>query len=65
MPLQNVLVADAHQRLMNSGNPDVVPMPTGQIVGRFTEARPVADIISSLLSEAGETLTRLESLRKP
>jgi NAD(P)H-dependent flavin oxidoreductase YrpB (nitropropane dioxygenase family) len=65
MPLQNVLVADAHQRLMNSGNPDVVPMPTGQIVGRFNESRPVADMIASLLSEADETLARLEALRKP
>jgi NAD(P)H-dependent flavin oxidoreductase YrpB (nitropropane dioxygenase family) len=65
MPLQNVLVADAHQRLMRSGNPDVVPMPTGQIVGRFSEAQPVADLMASLLSEADETLARLESLRKP
>ncbi|HSZ41666.1 MAG TPA: nitronate monooxygenase family protein [Trebonia sp.] len=65
MPLQNVLVAEAHQRLMNSGNPDVVPMPTGQIVGRFTEARPVADLIASLLRETDETLVRLEGLRKP
>jgi NAD(P)H-dependent flavin oxidoreductase YrpB (nitropropane dioxygenase family) len=65
MPLQNILVADAHQRLMNSGNPDVVPMPTGQIVGRFNEVRPVATVMQSLLREADETLARLEGLRKP
>ncbi|MGH3168807.1 MAG: NAD(P)H-dependent flavin oxidoreductase [Trebonia sp.] len=65
MPLQNVLVADAHQRLMKSGNPDVVPMPTGQIVGRFTEAVAVADLMASLLRETDETLARLEGLRKP
>jgi NAD(P)H-dependent flavin oxidoreductase YrpB (nitropropane dioxygenase family) len=65
MPLQNVLVADAHQRLMNSGNPDVVPMPTGQIVGRFSAARSVADLMASLVRETDETLARLEGLRKP
>ena len=36
MPLQNLLVAGAHQRLMRSGQPDVVPMPAGQIVGRIS-----------------------------
>jgi NAD(P)H-dependent flavin oxidoreductase YrpB (nitropropane dioxygenase family) len=65
MPLQNVLVSDAHHRLMRSGNPDVVPMPTGQIVGRFTRAQPVADLMASLLSETDETFARLESIRKP
>ena len=30
MPLQNLLVSEAHQRLMRSGQPDVVPMPAGQ-----------------------------------
>jgi NAD(P)H-dependent flavin oxidoreductase YrpB (nitropropane dioxygenase family) len=63
MPLQNVLVSDAHQRLMKSGNPDVVPMPTGQIVGRFTQPQPVADLVASLVSEADATLDRLEKLR--
>jgi NAD(P)H-dependent flavin oxidoreductase YrpB (nitropropane dioxygenase family) len=62
MPLQNVLVADAHQRLMNSGNPDVVPMPAGQIVGRLNEIRPVSDVMESLLRETGETLARLNGL---
>ncbi len=47
MPLQNLLVSEAHQRLMRSGQPDVVPMPAGQIVGRMTEIRPVADVMAS------------------
>jgi NAD(P)H-dependent flavin oxidoreductase YrpB (nitropropane dioxygenase family) len=63
MPLQNLLVSDAHQRLMRSGRPDVVPMPVGQIVGRMNEVRPVAEVISALLREADETLARLDSLR--
>jgi NAD(P)H-dependent flavin oxidoreductase YrpB (nitropropane dioxygenase family) len=63
MPLQNLLVSEAHQRLMSSGQPDVVPMPVGQIVGRMNEVRPVAAVIADLLREADEALTRLDSLR--
>jgi NAD(P)H-dependent flavin oxidoreductase YrpB (nitropropane dioxygenase family) len=63
MPLQNLLVSEAHQRLMRSGQPDVVPMPVGQIVGRMNDVRPVADVIASLLREADETLARLGTLR--
>jgi len=63
MPLQNLLVSEAHQRLIRSGQPDVVPMPAGQIVGRITEVRPVADVLADLLTEADETLKRLSGLR--
>jgi NAD(P)H-dependent flavin oxidoreductase YrpB (nitropropane dioxygenase family) len=59
MPLQNLLVADAHQRLMRSGQPDVVPMPAGQIIGRISEIRPVAEVMESLITEADEALRRL------
>jgi NAD(P)H-dependent flavin oxidoreductase YrpB (nitropropane dioxygenase family) len=59
MPLQNLLVAEAHQRLMRSGQPDVVPMPAGQIVGRITEVRPVADVMAALVRETNEALDRL------
>jgi NAD(P)H-dependent flavin oxidoreductase YrpB (nitropropane dioxygenase family) len=62
MPLQNLLVTEAHQRLMKSGDPDVVPMPVGQIVGRMNEVRPVADVMASLVTEAEETLARLRDL---
>jgi NAD(P)H-dependent flavin oxidoreductase YrpB (nitropropane dioxygenase family) len=63
MPLQNLLVSDAHRRLMASGDPAVVPMPAGQIVGRITEVRPVADVIADLVREASQTLDRLAGLR--
>ncbi len=59
MPLQNLLVAQAHQLLMHSGQPDVVPMPAGQIVGRITEIRTVADVIATLVRETSEALDRL------
>jgi NAD(P)H-dependent flavin oxidoreductase YrpB (nitropropane dioxygenase family) len=64
MPLQNLLVSEAHQRLMRSGQPDVVPMPAGQIVGRMTEIRPVAEVMATLIQETGEALDRLGGLRR-
>lgn len=62
MPLQNLLVTEAHERLMASGDPTVVPMPVGQIVGRMNAVRPVADIMSDLVTEADDTLGRLPEL---
>jgi NAD(P)H-dependent flavin oxidoreductase YrpB (nitropropane dioxygenase family) len=63
MPLQNLLVSEAHERLMRAGDPQVVPMPVGQIVGRMNEVRPVATVMASLVQEAEETLRRLGPLR--
>ncbi|WP_338603117.1 nitronate monooxygenase family protein [Saccharopolyspora sp. SCSIO 74807] len=63
MPLQNILVSEAHQRITRSGDPEVVSMPVGQIVGRMNEVRPVADVMESLLREAGETFDRLDKIR--
>jgi NAD(P)H-dependent flavin oxidoreductase YrpB (nitropropane dioxygenase family) len=63
MPLQNLLVAGAHQRLMRSGNPDVIPMPVGQIVGRMNDVRPVADVIAALVTELDEAVARLDTFR--
>ncbi len=62
MPLQNLLVSGAHERLMRSGDPAVVPMPVGQIVGRMNEVRPVADVMAALVREAEQTVTRLAEL---
>jgi NAD(P)H-dependent flavin oxidoreductase YrpB (nitropropane dioxygenase family) len=63
MPLQNLLVSEAHGRLMNSGDPSVVAMPVGQIVGRMNEVRPVAEVMAELVREADDTLDRLAALR--
>jgi NAD(P)H-dependent flavin oxidoreductase YrpB (nitropropane dioxygenase family) len=62
MPLQNLLVSDAHQRLMQSGRPDVIPMPVGQIVGRMNEVRPVADVMAELVSGYEAAVARLNDL---
>jgi NAD(P)H-dependent flavin oxidoreductase YrpB (nitropropane dioxygenase family) len=63
MPRQNLLVTEAHQRLMHPGQPDLVSMPVGQIVGRRNEVRPVAGVISALLRETEEAMDRLNGLR--
>jgi hypothetical protein len=63
MPLQNLLVGAAHERISRSGDPDVVAMPVGQIVGRMNVVRPVADVMADLLRELDDTLDRLGGLR--
>lgn len=62
MPLQNLLVADAHNRMNRTDNPDTISMPAGQIVGRTNEVRPVADVMADLIAEYEATVRRLSSL---
>lgn len=59
MPLQNLLVAEAHARISQADNPDVVAMPAGQIVGRCNAITPVADLIADLVSEYDEAVGRM------
>lgn len=61
MPLQNMLVGEAHLRMSKGGDPDVVAMPVGQIVGRMNEVRPVAEVMASLLTEVEEARARLKA----
>ena len=63
MPLQNLLVSEAHQRIALSDDPEVVAMPVGQIVGRMNAVRPVAEVFDELVSEFDETLHRLDKTR--
>jgi NAD(P)H-dependent flavin oxidoreductase YrpB (nitropropane dioxygenase family) len=63
MPLQNVLVSEAHQRMSQSHDPSVVAMPVGQIVGRMNEIRPVADIIAELVAGFDVATRRLDDIR--
>lgn len=62
MPLQNLLVAEAHNRISAANDPDVISMPVGQIVGRMNEVRPVAEVVASLVSEFEETVKRLDAI---
>jgi NAD(P)H-dependent flavin oxidoreductase YrpB (nitropropane dioxygenase family) len=64
MPLQNILVSEAHQRMSESTDPTAVAMPVGQIVGRMNEIRPVADIVAELVSGFEEASKRLDGIRE-
>ena len=63
MPLQNILVSEAHQRMSESADPTAVAMPVGQIVGRMNEIRPVADIIAELVTGFEDATRRLDDIR--
>jgi len=62
MPLQNLLVGEAHRRIAAAGDPEVVAMPVGQVVGRMNTVRSVADIMADLVREADETIAALGKL---
>ncbi|MFG1931533.1 NAD(P)H-dependent flavin oxidoreductase [Mycobacterium sp. NPDC048908] len=64
MPLQNILVSEAHQRMNEPDNPETVAMPVGQIVGRMNEIRPVADIIAELVAGFDEATRSLDEIRE-
>lgn len=63
MPLQNLLVADAHRRIAAADDPSVIAMPVGQIVGRMNTVRPVAELMADLVAEFDDTVARLDKLR--
>jgi NAD(P)H-dependent flavin oxidoreductase YrpB (nitropropane dioxygenase family) len=63
MPLQNLLVSDAHNRMNAHGDPDVVSMPVGQIVGSMNEVRPVAAVMADLVTGFEDAVARLEKIR--
>ena len=63
MPLQNILVSEAHQRMSQSQDPSTVAMPVGQIVGRMTEIRPAAEIIAELVAGFDAATRRLDGIR--
>ncbi len=59
MPLQNLLVAEAHNRMNTGNNPDTISMPVGQIVGRMNEVEPVAVLMDRMVRECEEATARL------
>ncbi len=61
MPLQNLLVDEAHARISQADDPEVVAMPAGQIVGRCNDIVPVADMIAGMVAEYDEAVKRLDS----
>lgn len=64
MPLQNILVAEAHQRISASQDPEVVAMPAGQIIGSLEGVVPVAETMANIVSEYQQALDRLNGAVK-
>jgi NAD(P)H-dependent flavin oxidoreductase YrpB (nitropropane dioxygenase family) len=63
MPLQNLLVSEAHSRMNAHGDPDVVSMPVGQIVGSMNAVRPVSEVMADLVSGFDDAVARLDKIR--
>ena len=61
MPLQNLLVGEAHARISSSDDPEVIAMPAGQIVGRMNAITPVAELITDLAAEYEAAVARLDA----
>ncbi len=59
MPLQNVLVAEAHQRISAAHDPEVVAMPAGQIIGSLDAVVPVAETMAQIVAEYEAAVERL------
>lgn len=62
MPLQNVLVSEAHQRISAGDDPSVVSMPAGQVVGLIDEIEPVEQIMAELVDGYRAAVARLGDL---
>ncbi|MFT5223914.1 MAG: NAD(P)H-dependent flavin oxidoreductase YrpB (nitropropane dioxygenase family) [Glaciecola sp.] len=59
MPLQYMVTNEAMARFREHGREDLLGTPIGQIVGRLSGARPVADIIGDLMKDAATAAARL------
>ena len=63
MPLQNLLVSEAHSRMNAHGDPEVISMPVGQIVGSMNAVRPVAEVMADLVAGFEDAVARLDKIR--
>ena len=61
MPLQNILVAEAHQRISEAQDPEVVAMPAGQIIGSLEGVVPVAETMAQIVAEYEAAVERLRA----
>ncbi|WP_333617768.1 NAD(P)H-dependent flavin oxidoreductase [Dietzia sp.] len=59
MPLQNLLVAEAHQRIAAVQDPQVVAMPAGQIIGSLDGVVPVTETMDEIVDEYHAAVARM------
>jgi NAD(P)H-dependent flavin oxidoreductase YrpB (nitropropane dioxygenase family) len=62
MPLQYMLVSEAHRRISRSGRAELMGLPVGQIVGSMNTVRPVREVVYGLIEEYAEAVERLNSI---
>lgn len=61
-PLQGILYAEAHTRVIRAQRPDLYSAPVGQAVGMLTEETSVKDVMYRMQLEYVETMERLSAL---
>lgn len=59
MPLQNMLVGAAHDALTRSGDPSVVPIPAGQVVGLIDDVPRCEALFTEIVTEARTSIAGL------
>ncbi len=62
MPLQYMLVSEAHRRIARSGRTELMGLPVGQIVGSMNTVRPVREVVYGLVEEYAEAVERLNAI---
>lgn len=62
MPLQYMLVSEAHRRISRAGRTELMGMPVGQIVGSMNDVRPVREVVYQLINEYATAVERLNAI---
>ena len=62
MPLQYMLVSEAHRRISRAGRTELMGMPVGQIVGSMNAVRPVREVVYTLIEEYVAAVERLNAI---
>ena len=62
MPLQYMLVSEAHRRIARSGRAELMGLPVGQIVGSMNTVKPVREVIYSMIEEYVAAVERLNGI---
>jgi len=62
MPLQYMLVSEAHRRIARAGRTELMGMPVGQIVGSMQEVRSVREVVYQLIDEYATAVERLNTI---
>ncbi|NUP48585.1 MAG: nitronate monooxygenase [Catenulispora sp.] len=62
MPLQYMLVSEAHRRISRAGRTELMGMPVGQIVGSMNDVRPVREVVYQLIDEYATAVERLNAI---